>query len=77
MDQPYESQSPLRPEYAFVVQFRTEADLVQERVIGRIEHITSGEATHFASWAELHTFFARVLPAQQAAAPESTTKEQS
>jgi len=49
------------PEWAFVVQFRTETDVEQGHCTGRVEHVVSGQATHFASLEELLTFIARVL----------------
>jgi hypothetical protein len=46
---------------AFVVQFRTEADLKQGKFTGRVEHVVSGQATRFHSLEELLTFLAQVL----------------
>ena len=46
---------------AFVVQFRAETDVVHELVVGRIEHVASGQTTEFHSLAELMSFVARVL----------------
>lgn len=57
---------------AFVVQFRTETDLDKGRVTGRVEHVLSGQATHFSSLEELLDFIARVLaslPATSAKKP--------
>ncbi len=45
----------------FVVQLHTEADVGRGRVVGRVEHVVSGRATHFASLPELLAFMARVL----------------
>ena len=56
-----ERQSPLSPHRAFVVQFRTETDMARGRCMGRVEHVVSGQATHFASLEELLAFMARVL----------------
>jgi hypothetical protein len=33
----------------------------QQRIAGRIEHVVSGQCTHFASSDELLTFIGRVL----------------
>jgi hypothetical protein len=45
-----------------VVQFREETDVVgQGRFAGRVEHVVSGQATHFHSLEELLAFIARVL----------------
>lgn len=46
---------------AFVVQFRVETDLERGRCAGRVEHVVSGQATHFVSLEELLTFITRVL----------------
>ncbi len=46
---------------AFVVQFMADADPVDGRWGGRVEHVASGQATHFQSEEELIQFFARVL----------------
>jgi len=46
---------------AFVVQFRAETDIEQGRMEGRVEHVVSGQATHFSSLEELLAFLARVL----------------
>ena len=47
--------------YAFVVQFHAEADLAQAHYIGRVEHVTSGQAARFHTQAELLAFMERVL----------------
>ena len=46
---------------AFVVQFRAEADMEQQRFVGRVEHVVSGQATLFHSLEELLAFFEQVL----------------
>jgi len=51
---------------AFVVQFRAETELERGRWAGRVEHVVSGQATHFASLEELVAFMARVLTAVRA-----------
>jgi hypothetical protein len=56
-----EKELSLSPHRAFVVQFRAETDVAEGRVAGRVEHVVSGQATHFASLDELLTFIARVL----------------
>jgi len=56
-----QTESPLSPSHAFVVQFRTETDITHEQITGRVEHVLSGQATHFASLKELLAFFERVL----------------
>ena len=52
---------PFSPYRAFVVQFRRETDVACGRLNGRVEHVVSGQATHFASLAELLAFIGRVL----------------
>jgi hypothetical protein len=56
-----QAESPLSPYRAFVVQFRTETDIARGCVTGRVEHVVSGQATHFASIEELLAFIGRVL----------------
>jgi hypothetical protein len=46
---------------AFVVQVHGEADLEQEEVWGRVEHIVSGQATHFETVEALVQFIVQVL----------------
>jgi hypothetical protein len=61
MPQETEGQAPLSVHRAFVVHFRVDSDVTQGRVAGRVEHVASGQATHFASLEELLAFMARVL----------------
>jgi hypothetical protein len=53
-------ESLLSPRRAFVVQFRTETEVTQERFAGRVEHIVSGHAAHFHSPEELWAFFTNI-----------------
>jgi hypothetical protein len=53
--------APLSVHYAFVVHFRVDSDVAGGRLAGRVEHVVSGQATHFASLEELLAFMARVL----------------
>ena len=46
---------------AFVVQFHGEADIERGRVMGRVEHVASGRATHFGTLEQLLAFMAQVL----------------
>jgi hypothetical protein len=59
-----QEESPLSPYRAFVVQFRAETEVARGRLAGRVEHVVSGQATHFASLAELLAFLARMLTQQ-------------
>ena len=54
-------ESPLSPYRAFVVQFRPETAIARGCVTGRVEHVVSGQATHFGSLEELLAFVERVL----------------
>jgi hypothetical protein len=56
-----EGQAPLSVHYAFVVHFRVNSEVAQGRIAGRVEHVVSGQATHFASLEELLGFIAQVL----------------
>src|SRR5215470_11688289 len=69
-----ETESPLSPYRAFVVQFRTETDVARGQVRGRVEHVVSGQATHFASLEELLTFIGQVLETVRAP-PRRRAKE--
>lgn len=46
---------------AFVVQFRVEESDTQPGCRGRVEHVVSGQATHFQSWEHLQQFMHEVL----------------
>jgi hypothetical protein len=48
---------------AFVVQVRGDADIAHGDFRGRVEHLTSMEATHFESVDELTAFMMRVIAA--------------
>src|SRR5262245_48795053 len=53
--------SPLLPQGASVVQLRTETDLERVACTGRVEHVVSGQTTHFQSLEGLLAFMAQVL----------------
>jgi hypothetical protein len=65
MSQSLKEQPSLPVRRAFVVQFRTEADLAQSCFIGRAEHVLSGQATRFSSVEKLLAFFDYVLRQEQ------------
>jgi len=48
------------------VHFRTNTAIGANVISGRVEHVVSGQATHFASLQELLAFTARVLREVQA-----------
>jgi hypothetical protein len=56
-----EGYAPLSVHYAFVVHFRTNTDITRGCIAGRVEHVVSGQSTHFESLDELLAFMARVL----------------
>jgi len=60
----------LTPEGAFVVQLRSDSDVAQRRLSGRVEHVMSGQSEHFTSLAGLLALMARWAP--PAAATKST-----
>ena len=60
---------PLTPQRAFVVQFLADTDPEVGRVAGRVEHVVSRQAAHFASLEALLAFIARVLREVRAAPP--------
>jgi DNA-binding winged helix-turn-helix (wHTH) protein len=48
---------------SFLVHLRTDADIPGGRVVGRVEHVPSGDAAHFQSIDELLSFMAALLDA--------------
>jgi hypothetical protein len=62
---PAETIHPLPAQRAFLVQVHAETELAQGRLAGRVEHVVSGQAIHFASPEELLVFMARVLAPRQ------------
>ncbi len=56
-----QTESPLSPYRAFVVQFRAETNVARGHYAGRVEHVVSGQATHFGSLEELLAFIGQVL----------------
>jgi len=50
---------------AFVVQFRTDADLASNQCVGRVEHVATSREVRFGSLAELLGFIERVLADRQ------------
>jgi hypothetical protein len=56
-----QTESPLSPYRAFVVQFRVETNAAHGKVSSRVEHVVSGQATHFASVEDPLAFIGRML----------------
>ena len=48
---------------SFLVHLRTDDDIAGGRVVGRVEHVPSGDAAHFQSIDELLSFMATLLDA--------------
>lgn len=61
MSQHREKLAPLSVHHAFVVHLRVNSDIARRRIAGLVEHVVSGQATHFRSLEELLAFIARVL----------------
>jgi hypothetical protein len=55
---------------AFVVQFQSDTAIEQGYLAGRVEHVVSGQATHFQSLESLLAFIAQVLRAAGARTTE-------
>jgi len=54
-------QPSLPTQRAFVVQLHSESKLAKGQFKGRVEHIVSGQSTHFSSMKALKAFMQRVL----------------
>ena len=67
MTQRSEHAPALPAERAFVVQFRAETAVALGSSLGRVEHVVSGQATHFHTLDELLAFMVQVLIALSAA----------
>jgi hypothetical protein len=65
MPQQPTEKAPLSVHRAFVVHFRTSSNIACGPIEGRVEHVVSGQSTHFDSLEELLTFLARVLTQQK------------
>jgi hypothetical protein len=63
VNQETEDDQRLPADRAFVVQLYAETAVAPGQLRGRVEHVVSGQATHFASLAELLGFIMRVLTA--------------
>ena len=65
MPQPPAEKAPLSVHWVFVVHFRVSSDVARGQIAGRVEHVVSGQSTHFDSVEELLAFIARVLTQQE------------
>ena len=61
MEQHPQPKPPLSPQRSFVVQFRADTEMQPAAYDGRVEHVTSGQATLFSSPEELLAFITWVL----------------
>jgi hypothetical protein len=61
---------PLPVQRAFVVQLYATVAVAQGQLAGRVEHVLSGQATHFHTLEELLAFMTRVLAALDTAPEE-------
>jgi hypothetical protein len=59
------SQPTLPTNHAFLVQFRAQSPETLMAWEGRVEHVVSGQVTHFHALEELLTFMQRVLAGVQ------------
>src|SRR5262249_37327866 len=69
MEAPAGGKRPWPRDRAFVVQLHVEASIAPEGFMGRVEHVTSGQARHFATLAECLAFMARILHERRAPRP--------
>jgi hypothetical protein len=63
---------PLPIQRAFVVQLHAEANVAHGRMMGRVEHVQSGQAARFHTLDELLEFFRRMLQAPTVLGPPET-----
>jgi hypothetical protein len=66
MPQQQTGKASLSVHWAFVVHFRLSTNIAQGRIEGRVEHVVSGQSTHFDSLEELLAFMGRVLASVRA-----------
>ena len=75
MKPPVGTDRPFPAYRAFVVQVSATADVTQGHWAGRVEHVISGEATHFQVLDDLLGFIARVLTTRRPQPPETPGEE--
>jgi hypothetical protein len=66
---PTKSAAALPSDHAFVVQFRAQPKGKRVQYTGRVEHLVSGQATHFYSRTELQEFIAKILTSRSGQPP--------
>ena len=65
------NQPSLPTQRAFVVQLHAESKIEKGQFKGRVEHMVSGQSTHFSSMKALKAFMHRVLTEERAEEPEA------
>lgn len=50
------------PDGMFVLHLRADSDVGQQRLVGRVEHVVSGDTEAFASLEDLLAFIGRYVP---------------
>ena len=65
------NQPSLPTHRAFVVQLHAESKIAKGQFKGRVEHMVSGQSTHFSSMKALKAFMHRVLTEERAEEPEA------
>ena len=65
------NQPPLPTQRAFVVQLHAESKIEKGQFKGRVEHMVSGQSTHFSSMKALKAFMHPVLTEERAEEPEA------
>ena len=73
MEQTAEDPRALPAARVFVVQVYAEVAVAQGQWAGRVEHVRSGQATHFATVGDFLTFVAQVLDDGDARPPTETS----
>ena len=61
MPQQQAGKASLSVHRAFVVHFRLSTNIARGQIGGRVEHVVSGQSTHFDSLEELLAFMGQVL----------------
>ncbi len=74
--QPPTATTHLPANRAFVVQFTASTNLPQQQIAGRVEHVVSGQSTHFQSLEELLAFIAQVFEQKQGTVKEKFGKKE-
>ena len=64
-------QPPLPTQRAFVVQLHVESKIAEGQFKGRVEHIVSGQSTHFSTIKALKAFMRHVLTEERSEEPEA------